>query len=85
MAMPERKDDFEVIGDILDVCTKNNGMMKTHIVQTTTRSFQRVSQYLESMMERGLIKREGRMYIITEEGDNLRKDIENLRKQLRLT
>lgn len=85
MTMPERNDDFEVIGDILNACTKNNGMMKTHIVQTTTRGFQRVSQYLESMMERGLIKREGWVYIITEEGDNLRKDIENLRKQLHLT
>lgn len=83
--MAEKRGRIEIIEGILDACAENDGLIKTHIVVITNLNSRMAYQYLQSMISQGLIQREDNLYIVTERGDNIRKGLDDLWKQLQLT
>jgi predicted transcriptional regulator len=89
--MSEQRDKIEIIVSILNACSENDGLIKSHCDNctnctcTTNLDSQMAYQYLQGMISQGLVQREGNLYKVTEKGDDLRKNFDYMRKQLQLT
>lgn len=67
-----RRDKLEIMVDILKVL-KESEVTKTRVVYSANLNFKRADQYLDAMMQMGLVEKPSNKYIITETGNNYLK------------
>lgn len=63
----KRRNKFDIVIAILDVVS--GGATKTKIVYKANLNFNLATKYLDLLLERGLIRTNGKVYEITEEGE----------------
>ncbi|MBE9593169.1 MAG: winged helix-turn-helix domain-containing protein [Proteobacteria bacterium] len=65
--LKERRSRMDIIADILSVAGEE--AKKTHIVYRANLNFARVDEYLQYMVDKGLIEKKSREYKTTERGE----------------
>ena len=84
MQIGKRRDRFEVLRDILAVANNAKGANKTRLVYMSNLNFNRLTEFLNFLMDKELIVKNGdeNTYIITEKGRTFLKQLEQMEKML---
>jgi predicted transcriptional regulator len=80
----KRRDRFEVLRDILAVANNARGANKTRLVYMSNLNFNRLTEFLNFLMDKELIVKNGdeNTYIITEKGRTFLKQLDQMEKML---
>ncbi len=76
MCNMKRRNKFDIVIAILDVVS--SGANKTKIVYNANLNFNLATTYMELLLERGLVRTNGGIYEITEEGKTFSKKAKEL-------
>jgi predicted transcriptional regulator len=75
----KRRDRMDVIGDILRVADNPLGAKKTRLVYQSNLNFDRLSTFLDYLIGKGLIVKNGEnMYVTTSKGRDFLRQAEKL-------
>jgi len=61
----EKRNGWEIITDILEVCNKGYGVRKTYIVFKTNINFKLADEYIELLLDRGLLEHIDKKHFFT--------------------
>ena len=77
-----KRDKLEIIQNILLIC--KNGSKKTEIVYKANLNFKNAEVYLEWLIDREMILKEGKFFKITSKGSELLSDLQSTSKFMEL-
>jgi predicted transcriptional regulator len=70
-----KRDRLEIIGSILFIC--KNGAKKTEIVYKANLNFRNAEVYLQWLIDRELLMKEGKLFKITPRGADLLSNLQS--------
>ena len=80
-SLKERRSRMDIIADILSVAGEE--AKKTHIVYSANLNFARVGEYLQYLVDKGLIENRSREYKTTERGEEFLRTYREMTERLR--
>jgi len=80
-SLKERRSRIDIIADILSVAGEE--AKKTHIVYSANLNFARVDEYLQYLVDKGLIEYRSREYKTTEKGQEFLRTYLEMRGRLK--